>query len=667
MVTLNLWKGFSVAPRITPEIKAKIQAFRQNNQSRCSGLSDECVISIMLKEYPQTFSSDERAMLGQSLFLKKDGLGAMDGFEYNAGQDYKHLVQYSTSANAELGDLSLCADPSFDELACLQEQGAELIAQMSLEDRVKFEIANELRDEVVEAREQFDYQVNVKDDVFAKAADWISHFWSNPWSMIGNSSTVTEIRLDEAMSSVLELSENKFKGTPLEGLEFRRSFTKLTGQHYDHNKAKNYLQARDKYIAAAESEMILNELKKNCTLVYNVPKFSPRNDSFSFVQQDTTKPDQRPNNFKRYSLNRPIDSDSIDKTECNLPNELQIIKLQEFLGLDDEQIAQISCTCKEFGLDEFEYYQTMGEELIKSYEKEHKKILGGSTVDKYKSSYEFSHKLLYGDKIPIKEHVDDFCSSQDMGGSVVKGVAIVAISTATAGIAGTAVTATGLFTAQTAGAIGTGISTATASYAVDTLSKATNGIDNSKDLWTTDAQLKMGRSALVNGVFAALIFKGGTLSNGAKVNGTKLRKLYDSSSKNLIDKAKFGKHFFSGTTTKMASSSVLDGGVELGKQIMKGEKISMDKIFAKATASAIASFTGTFLGSNVNKFLKRAEADAHIAYMKQNKASIIKELLDMGENKIAKQLEDPAVFENYINHVVFIMNADEADLRKLNS
>lgn len=68
MVTLNLWKGFSVAPRITPEIKAKIQAFRQSNQSRCSSLSDECVISIMLKESPQTFSADERAMLEQSLF-----------------------------------------------------------------------------------------------------------------------------------------------------------------------------------------------------------------------------------------------------------------------------------------------------------------------------------------------------------------------------------------------------------------------------------------------------------------------------------------------------------------------------------------------------------------------------------------------------------------------
>ena len=118
MVTLNHWKGFSVAPSITPEIKAKIQAFRQNNQTRCSGLSDESVISIMLKESPQTFSADERAMLGLSLFWK-EGLGAMDGFEYNAGPDDKHLVQYSTSTNAELGTSSLCADPSSDELACL--------------------------------------------------------------------------------------------------------------------------------------------------------------------------------------------------------------------------------------------------------------------------------------------------------------------------------------------------------------------------------------------------------------------------------------------------------------------------------------------------------------------------------------------------------------------
>lgn len=95
----------------------------------------------------------------------------MDGFEYNAGQDDKHLVQYSTSTNAELGDSSLCVDPSSDELACLQEQCAEHLAQMSLEDRVKFEIVTDLLDELVESRKQFDYQVNVKDDVFAKSAD----------------------------------------------------------------------------------------------------------------------------------------------------------------------------------------------------------------------------------------------------------------------------------------------------------------------------------------------------------------------------------------------------------------------------------------------------------------------------------------------------------------
>lgn len=57
---------------------------------------------------------------------------------------------------------------------------------------------------------------------------------SNSWTMKGNSSTVIEICLDDASSSVQELSENEFKGSLLEGFDFSTKFIAFIGKLYDY-------------------------------------------------------------------------------------------------------------------------------------------------------------------------------------------------------------------------------------------------------------------------------------------------------------------------------------------------------------------------------------------------------------------------------------------------
>ena len=445
-----------------------------------------------------------------------------------------------------------------------------------------------------------------------------------------------------------------FDKTFLEDMYFCQGFKSLTGKDFDPDRAKSYLVSKEKYFEVALSEKILKEMESVC--LFEEPIDNTLVISQDYIDTLTTPAESTFVSPKIKIDELTCDNSSTYKNEVNSKNivstttsqdgylarkENQISDLQKFLELSDEQISQIKKQCEEYGIDEYQFYKKMGSDIYNKFNERHTKTLNGRSLDYYKKEYEMNHTLLYGGKLPIEKNIEDFCVSQDMGGSVVKGATIVTISTiATAGMGIGTTFLSGLSKQMVAG-----VSTAGATFTTDMISKATNGIDNDKDM-SKDALIKSVKSSLINGTFA--YFTAGAF-----------KKRFESNVGKVIDSAKFNKHLFDGATTKALTASALDGVVEFGKQFSKGESINTNKILAKSAAAMLSTLfysrlnVGNQVGSFMTKLEKRATSDAMASWLKNNKKAVIEELKDMGEFDVATLLaNNPQVFDNYVAQIV---------------
>lgn len=531
-------------------IRARIQAFIEKNKEQCKGKSFKEVASMFLlnpasssvalgtkaastifdnyfDETVETAPSDntrteyfqqlraDRANRPSYVFGEKSAFGLDDKID---AYDSVSLGDYALNERARIVQRKI------------EEFGEALNNLSNPEERAKKqqEICQNLRNQYEQALRSYEHQRDVKDSLFEKSADFISHAWNNKFiQLTGNTSTIIEQKLETYLKNIEALEASV--GTD----DFETIFAQAFETQFSMENILLFEEKAQEYgniIATASAADTVSE-----NLHSMLDEINKLERQYSIPANNQGLVDYRP---------------LIDAKQKFMST------IQQYMGITNIEAWEISKQCDENGVEPFKVYLELAKRLNAQAKEVKATVLDGKTVEEYEKELTELYKNAYGDDMNIVDRVAKYNRSQEVGGDVIKGACQVVIVTAATVISG-------------GGATAVGVSTAVAIGGLDVVERATNGVENDLE---KDDLLKIGKKALIGGAIA-----GAT----AGVIG----KAVSSGIDELIN---IGGHKLNGMVASSLSKGTMEALVETTKEVANGD-VSAQKIAVKAVVAFISN------------------------------------------------------------------------------